>query len=131
MLKHLSGSAKTFLLLAFLPCVISVTGCDKTANLGGFFVITDDCVLDQFGFPICVPHPGAQVNGSWVRDLDSRAAGKVLNFPSGGGGVLKNHGAGASFFFFWGGGPGGGVSGWWGVVVRGVLQHVGGGGVLH
>lgn len=76
-----------------------VAGCPwSTYNPGGFFVITCDVPgYNQFGQPICFPHPGVQVNGSWVRDIDSNNGGNVLNFPSGGAGYIRTDATGHYF----------------------------------
>lgn len=70
-------------LLGILGISFFLSGCpwDKE-NPGGFFVITCDVPgYDEFGNAICIPHPNVQVNGSYVRDIDSNNGGDVYRFP--------------------------------------------------
>jgi hypothetical protein len=72
MFRHLRDNASPFFLLAMLVATLGTVGCwDRpvVVTQGGFFVTSEDCGTDQFGVLFCIPHPNAQVNGRWVRDL--------------------------------------------------------------
>src|SRR5215472_16443391 len=97
MYLRLTANGATFSVITLLIIILLMVGCWDKPRTAGFFVITEDCGVDEFGVPFCIPHPFVKVNGQYVRDIDNTAVGDVYSFPTGGSGFVTTDGNGHIF----------------------------------